>query len=376
MQAVGDLAFFRHFGDLKDPRINRTKVHLLLDIVALAICAVIAGAEGWEDIERYGRAKVDFLKQFLKLPKGIPSHDTIHRLFRRVKPEEFQRCFLSWTRALAKELGLKHVAIDGKTLRRSFDRASGRSALHLVSAWSVENHLTLAQAAVDGKSNEITAIPQLLKLLELSGAIVTIDAMGCQKEIAEHVHQAGADFILAVKENQPHLYEDLSDHFIHLHETNFAGMKVSHCRTKDRQHGRVEVRDYYAVPVPKHLRHREAWIGLCSVGQVVTQVQQGEKHTDEVRLFISSLPSDARRFAEAVRGHWGIENSQHWVLDVTFREDESRIRKDHGPENFALLRRLALGMIKRAKTKGSIRGNRKIAGWNNDHLLSILAAAG
>lgn len=373
MSLAGKLSIVTHFKNLKDPRIERRKKHLLLDIIVLTICAVIADAEGWEDIESYGRAKLEFLRGFLTLPNGIPSHDTIQRLFQRLKPAEFERCFRSWTRALAEELGLKHVAIDGKTLRRSFDNAAGKSALHLVSAWSVENHLTLGQQAVDGKSNEITAIPELLRLLELNGAVVTIDAMGCQKEIADQIIEAGGEYILAVKENQPHLHQDILDHFLDIHEN--GGAKCRHYRTTEKGHGRVEQRDYYITPVPETLRNREAWRGLKSIGQVIRQVQRDGKTTGELGLYISSLETNAGRFGKAVRGHWGIENSCHWVLDVTFDEDRSRIRKGHGPENFAMLRRLAIALIKRLPTKTSIRRHRKKAAWDDSHLLTILAAA-
>ena len=373
MSPAGKLSILTHFKSLKDPRIKRCKKHLLLDIIVLTICAVVADAEGWEDIEAYGRAKLEFLKSFLALPNGIPSHDTIERVFQRLKPAEFERCFRSWTQALAEELGLKHIAIDGKTLRRSFDHAAGKSALHLVSAWSVENHLTLGQQAVDGKSNEITAIPQLLRLLELNGAVITIDAMGCQKEIADQIIEAGGEYILAVKENQPNLHQDILDHFIHIHENGDA--KCRHYRTTEKGHGRVERRDYYIAPVPDTLRNGEAWRGLKSVGQVIRQTERDGKMTGELCLYISSLETNAERFGKAVRGHWGIENSCHWVLDVTFDEDRSRIRKDAGPENFALLRRLAIALIKRLPAKTSIRRHRKKAAWDDSHLLTILAAA-
>jgi predicted transposase YbfD/YdcC len=375
MVAASKLSILTHFAELKDPRINRTKRHLLLDIIGLSICAVISGADNWLDIQRYGNAKMDWLKTFLALPNGIPSHDTIERVFRRLKPQDFQRCFANWMQSLHEELGLKQVAIDGKTLRRSFDRAGEKSALHLVSAWSTENHLTLGQVAVDGKSNEITAIPQLLRMLDLSGAVVTIDAMGCQKEIAAQIVEAEADYVLAVKDNQPNLHEDLQEHFLQLHETDFANAQHSHYQTKEESHGRVTRRYYYTTPLPATLRNSSAWRGLRSVGQVVTVTTRGGKETDDVRYFINSIRSNARRFASAVRGHWGIENSLHWVLDVSFDEDHSRIRKDHGAENFALLRRIAVSLIKREASQGSIRGKRKIAGWNTDLLLNILAGA-
>jgi predicted transposase YbfD/YdcC len=376
MKNVSEVSLLKHFQDLEDPRIERTKKHLLTDIISLSICAVIAGADGWEEIEDFGHDKLDWLKKFLQLPNGVPSHDTISRVFRRIKPQAFQECFLRWTRALQDKLGLKLVAIDGKTLRRSHDRHTARNALHLVSAWSVENHLTLGQEAVDQKSNEITAIPELLQLLELAGAIVTIDAMGCQKNIAAQIVEQDADYVLAVKENQPTLYAALEDHFLHLHETDFEDAKVRRHRRRQKAHGREEDRYYYLSPVPESLRQAsDEWAGLQSVGQVISITQRDGKEVSDVRYYISSLPVRVKKFASAVRGHWGIENSLHWVLDVTFDEDRSRIRKDHGPENFALLRRIATSVIKQdTSTNQSVKRARKRAGWNNDNLLKVLAA--
>jgi predicted transposase YbfD/YdcC len=372
MQPANKLSLFSHFADLEDPRIDRTKKHLLLDIIALAICAVIGGAEGWEEIEDFGKDKHDWLRKFLRLPNGIPSHDTISRVFRRLKPEAFQECFLSWVQTLHQELGWKHVAIDGKTVRRSFDRVTAKNALHLVSAWSVENHLTLGQQAVDGKSNEITAIPELLRLLELEGAIVTIDAMGCQKNIAQDIVDGGGNYVLAVKGNQPTLHTALQDHFLELHETEFADAEVRRWVTRETAHGREVERHYYITPVPESLRGQSEWANLRSVGQVITFTEENGKSSDDVRYYINSIPPRVKLFASATRGHWGIENSLHWVLDVTFDEDRSRIRKDHGGENFSLLRRIALSLIKQDTTKQSVRRKRKRAGWNNQNLLNIL----
>lgn len=377
MSAASKVSMLTHFSGLRDPRIKRTKKHLLMDILGLTICAVIANADGWEEIEAYGKQNLKFLKSFLKLPHGIPSHDTIERVFQRIKPSEFQRCFGEWTQTLARELGLQHIAIDGKTLRRSFDHASAKSALHLISAWSVENHLVLGQQAVDGKSNEITAIPALLKLLEVKGAIVTIDAMGCQKEIARQIVNQEGDYLLAVKNNQPKLYQSLQDYFLQLHETDFADTKCDTRVTRDKTHGRREERRYFTVAAPHELREQfPEWAGLRSIGQAMRITTRDGIETCEIRYFISSLTSNAGRFAKAVRGHWGIENSLHWVLDVTFDEDRSRIRKGHGAENFALVRRMAIGLIKRANLKGSIRRHRKTAAWSNDHLLTLLAQEG
>jgi predicted transposase YbfD/YdcC len=368
------ISIVEHFSELSDPRVERTKKHLLLDIVVLAVCAVICGAEGWEDIEEFGKQKHAWLKRFLKLPKGIPSHDTIGRVFRLLKPLEFQKCFVSWTKALQETLGLTFIAIDGKTLRRSFDRASAKNALHMVSAWSTENHLVLGQQAVDGKSNEITAIPELLKLLELKGAIVTIDAIGCQKTIAQQIVDAEADYVLAVKDNQPKLHAALYAHFLDAHENN-AHADARQYKTREKAHGRVVERQYYVSPVPKSWDEvRAIWPGIRSIGQVITLSERDGKETSGVRFYITSLAPRVKRFARAVRGHWGVENSLHWVLDVSFDEDASRIRKDHGPNNFALLRRLAASMIKRDTSPGSVRKKRKRAGWNNQALLNILTA--
>jgi predicted transposase YbfD/YdcC len=361
------------FAEIEDPRIERTKRHQLVDILCLAVLAVIAGAEGWEEVEEFGRQKRDWLKKFLRLPGGVPSHDTISRVFRQLKPAAFQEGFNRWMESLHEHLGLRLVAIDGKTLRRSHDRKTMKSALHAVCAWSVENHLVLGQQAVDEKSNEITAIPELLELLELKGAIVTIDAMGCQKEIAARIVKGGGDYVLAVKDNQPKLHAALQEYFLRLHETEFADGDCRRHETRDKAHGRCEERYYYQSPVPEELGElAPEWKELGSVGQVVAITQRDGRETSEVRYYIGSLKPSVKRFAAAVRGHWGIENSLHWVLDVTFDEDRSRIRKDHGPDNFALLRRFAVSLIKQDTTPGSVRRKRKRAAWNNEALARIV----
>jgi predicted transposase YbfD/YdcC len=373
--AVRSLAMASHFEVIEDPRIERTRQHALVDIICLSICAVIAGAEGWEDIEEFGRQKEAWLRRHLRLENGIPSHDTISRVFRALKPQAFETAFREWVAVLAQRLGFAQIAIDGKTLRRSHDRHSLKNALHLVSAWSVENRLVLGQQAVDGKSNEITAIPELLQLLELEGAIVTIDAMGCQKEIAEAIVAGGGEFVLAVKDNQPKLHAALQEHFEQRHAEGRRG-RGQHHATRDKKHGRREERHYYHTPIPPEL----AWIAKAwpahSLGQVISYVKRDGQETSEVRYYLSSLAPDAQRLAAAVRGHWSIENSLHWVLDVTFDEDQCRIRKDHGPENFALLRRIAVNLLQQDTSKGSLRKKRKRAAWNDDALLSILTAAG
>lgn len=366
------LALVECFSEVVDPRIERTKRHSLSDVLTLAVLAVIAGAEGWEDIEEFGHSKHGWLKHYLALENGIPSHDTISRVFRALKPNEFNAALTEWMKTLHEQLGFQQIAIDGKTVRRSHDRSSMQAALHLVSAWSVANQWVLGQEATDAKSNEITAIPKLLQLLELKGAIVTIDAMGCQKEIARQIVEGGGDYVLAVKDNQPLLHAAIRDHFEHLHETDFAGCQVRRLTTLDEGHGRQERRTYYVTALPESLQSFGAdWKKLTSIGQAINITFRDGREVADIRYFILSLPPQVKRFGAAVRGHWGIENSLHWTLDVTFREDESRIRKDHGPENFATIRRTALGLIKLDKSKGSVKKKRKRAGWNNAALLTI-----
>ena len=306
------VALWEHFSDLLDPRIERSRVHHLFDILVLTICAVVGGADNWAEVERYGRRKHDWLKTFLTLPNGIPSHDTLGRVFARLDPAGFQRCFLSWVGAVAEASDGRLIAIDGKTLRHSFDTAAGRGALHLVSAWATENHLVLGQQAVDTKSNEITAIPELLRILDLTGAIVTIDAMGCQKEIAAQIHQAGGDYVLALKENHEKLYQEVAQLFVDGLEEDFAAHDHRSHHTRDTNHGRTEERHYHILRVPEPLqaKHPE-WEGLRSLGMVWSERQVGQDEvTCETRFFLSSLPPTVKRFARAVRGHWGIENRQ------------------------------------------------------------------
>jgi predicted transposase YbfD/YdcC len=360
------------FSEIEDPRVDRTKKHSLVDIVCLSVLAVIAGAEGWEDIEQFGKDKRDWLKKYLELPNGVPSHDTISRVFRALKPEAFQDAFRNWITSLHEQVGFKLVAVDGKTLRRSHDRGTMKSALHSVCAWSVENHVVLGQQSVGDKSNEITAIPELLRMLELKGAIVSIDAMGCQKQIAKQIVDSGGDYVLAVKDNHPTLHAAIDEHFVRYHEGESVGVTVRQYATEETEHGRVVKRYYYICDIPESLGFaKQEWSGLKSIGEVITITERDGKQTYEVRHFISSLKPKVRQFANAVRGHWGIENSLHWVLDVTFNEDQSRIRKDYGPDNFGLLRRFALTLIKQDNSPGSVRRKRKRAAWNNDALAKI-----
>jgi predicted transposase YbfD/YdcC len=374
MMADQDLSLAHHFAGLTDPRIDRSKLHDLLDIVAIAICAVTAGAETWDDIEDFGEAKHDWLKTFLALPNGIPSHDTFRRLFERLDPGEFQRCFLRWIEALHEATERQVIAIDGKTLRRSFDRAKGQSALHLVHAWATANHLLLGQVAVDGKSNEITAIPKLLRLLEISGAIVTIDAMGCQKEIARTIRERKADYLLALKGNHEHLYGQVKAFWEEAYRRGFKGYgAMTYHRQWNEGHGRFEARRCWATSDLSWLEGREDWPDLRTVVFVESERFVGDSLTVEERYYLSSLPADAKLLNEAARSHWAVENSLHWVLDVTFQEDSSRIKKENAPENFGLLRRLALCLLKEETTsKRSIKGKRLRASWDEGYLARVL----
>ncbi len=358
-----------HFQALEDPRLERSRQHGLLDIVAITLCAVVCGADSWVEVEKFGEAKIGWLKGFLRLPNGIPSHDTFGRVFAALDPGQFQACFAAWVADVADALGLKHVAIDGKTLRGSHDRKGGQAALHLVSAWAVEGHLTLGQEAVAEKSNEIAAIPKLLEVLDIEGALVTIDAMGCQKAIAEKIVEQEGDYVLSVKENQPTLYEQIERIDRAAFEKGYDGIDSSD--EEEEGHGRQELRACWVLTDLQGLEERSKWPGLQSVIVVVRDRTAGGKNSCEKHYYISSRAMSAEQALKVIRGHWGIENSLHWVLDVVFDEDKSRVRKDHGPENFGLLRRMAVSMLKAEGSKGSIRGKRLVAGWNNDFLEKV-----
>src|SRR5512135_2078481 len=368
------LSLAHHFADLTDPRVERTRLHELLDIVTIAVCAVVAGADSWEHIEQFAKAKPSWLKTFLALPNGVPSHDTFARVFARLDPGEFQRCFLGWIGALQEATGRRVIALDGKTLRRSFDRAKAKSALHLVHAWATANHLLLGQVAVDEKSNEITAIPVLLKTLELTGAIVTIDAMGCQKEIARTIREEGADYLLALKGNHEHLHGQVVAFWEEAYRRGFKGYDVmSYHRQWNEGHGRFEARRCWATSDLSWLAGREDWPDLRTVVFVESERFVGDSLGVEERYYLTSLPADAELLNETARSHWAVENSLHWVLDVTFDEDRSRIKKGNAPENFGLLRRLALCLLKReATSKRSIKGKRLQAAWDDTYLLRVL----
>jgi predicted transposase YbfD/YdcC len=369
-------SFEAHFGGLEDSRAELGKRHQLLDIMVIAVCGIICGADNWVEVEMFGKAKERWLRQFLDLPHGIPSHDTFGRIFAQIDPGQFETSFLSWVQAVFEITDGQVVAIDGKTVRCSHDRSNGKAAIHLVSAWATANHLVLGQVKVGNKSNEITAIPQLLQLLELSGCIVTIDAMGCQTEIVAQIMEAEADYVLTVKENQPHLLEDISIFFDLAQQNEFAKVDHDYHRTVNGGHGRIETRECWTISGDENLqflRGYGCWKGLQTMAMVKRQRRIEDKVTSETQYYISSLPNEAKRILQVARSHWGIENSLHWVLDVAMGEDDSRVRKGHAPENLALLRRVALALLKQEKTaKVGVKAKRHKAGWDENYLMKVL----
>lgn len=377
MARTGIVAIRANFSNLMDPRVERTKQHLLPDMVVITLCAAICGANSWADVERFGNTKLDWLQGFLDLPNGIPSHDTLGRVFARLDTNEFLSCLHNWLRSFRLALKDNQVAIDGKVLRRSFDKAAGKSAINVVSAWASDLRISLGQVAVDEKSNEITAVPKLLELLELTGSVVTLDAMHCQTETAAVILAKGADYVLTVKGNQPSLHAMLSELFISYGDRGYRvpGLRIH--KTNERSHGRNERREYYVAPAPPELRSSPEWEGVRTIGMVYRYREHGGKIEEEVVYFISSLPPAVKRLARLVRNHWGIENTLHWTMDVTFGEDQSRIRKGQSPEIAAVFRRLALSILQQdTSVKSSIRGKRLQAGWNTDILERILSGFG
>jgi predicted transposase YbfD/YdcC len=377
-----------HFATLTDPRAEQGKDHLLVDILTITLCAVICGADDWVAVATFGETKESWLRTFLALPNGIPSHDTFGRVFRLLDPDELRRCFLDWVRAVVGEpdpaeaagpLSQQVVAVDGKTLRRSHDRRSGKEALHLVSAWATASGLVVGQVATDTKSNEITAIPALLRLLALDGAIVTIDAMGCQTAIARQIVEQDADYVLALKDNQPTLHEYVRLAFVDADDAVGTTLPladlVAHT-TVEKDHGRIERRRCRAIGDPIYLDFIDpdrAWPNLQSVVCIESTRRIGATVSTEVRHYLSSLPADARRLSEVIRSHWDIENRLHWVLDLAFQEDSSRVRADHAPENLAIIRHLALNLLRRDPSRRvGLKTSRFKAALNDSYLRSIL----
>ena len=364
-----------HFHGLTDPRCRKV-VYPLINIVTIAVCAVIAGADDFVTIALWARQKRDWLAKLLDLQSGIPSHDRFNAVLGALKPGEFETCLLSWISALHAISGGQIIAIDGKTLRGSFDRASSKTAIHMVSAWATANHISLGQVVVDQKSNEITAIPQLLKLLAISGSLVTIDAMGCQTAVAEAVIAGDADYVLAVKANQPTLHDGIEAYFLDHMDDDFARVKVSRHETTEHGHGRDEHRTYFVCDVPVDLPDRGRWKGLRRIGAAISDTVRNGKSSDDVRYYILSKRLTAKSFGAAVRGHWGIENSLHWQLDLTFGEDRSRIRKGNADANFSILRRTALSLLKNEKTeKVGVKSKRLTAAWSETYLEKVLCGS-
>jgi predicted transposase YbfD/YdcC len=366
-----------HFAELKDPRVERTRAHDLLDILVIAICAIICGANDWEAVAEFGRSKKAWFETFLALPNGIPSHDTFWRVFGALDPEQFEACFLNWMRSASELIAGQVVAFDGKMLRRSHDRGIGQAAIYMVSAWASANRLVLAQGKVDNKSNEITAIPELLRALDLAGCIVTIDAIGCQTEIAQLIVDQGADYLLSLKENQEHLYQDVALLFADLAASGYKAYTYDTTRTVDKDHGRIEIREAWTISDPeiiRHLRNAERFAKLSAVMMVRLERRLGQEVSVEQGYYISSAHKSAAHLLAAKRAHWGIENSVHWILDIAFREDESRLRKGHGAQNFAILRHIALNLLQQETTvKLGVHNKRLKAAWNQSYLLEVLS---
>jgi len=388
MDALPPTSISEHFATLTDPRAARGKEHRLVDILTITVCAVICGADDWVAVATFGRVKETWLRTFLALPNGIPSHDTFGRVFRRLDPDELRRCFLDWVRAVIGEpgedgapggLGRQGVAVDGKTLRRSHDRRSGTEPLHLVSAWATTSGLVVGQVATDAKSNEITAIPALLRLLALDDAIVTIDAMGCQTAIASQIVEQRADYVLALKDNQPSLHDRVRLAFADADAavgTTLPLADLAAHTTLEKGHGRIERRRCRAIDDPDYLAFIDpdgAWPNLRSVVCIESTRRSGDTITAEARHYLSSVPADARALYQAIRGHWGIENRLHWVLDLAFHEDASRVRADHAPENLAIVRHIALNLLRRDPSRRiGLANSRLRAALDDGYLRSIL----
>jgi predicted transposase YbfD/YdcC len=366
-----------HFGQVKDPRQHQVD-HLLIEIITIAVCGVVCGADSWVEVEEFGKAKELWFRTFLLLPHGIPSHDTVGRVFSLIDPDEFQTGFVSWVTAISQLTKGQIIAIDGKRLRHSYDDRLGKAAIHMVSAWATENRLVLAQVKTEAKSNEITAIPELLKLLVLKDCIVTIDARGCQTEIAQLIVDGEADYVLALKGNQGTLHDEVQDLFAHAREINFKKVAHDFAQTLDKNHGRLEIRRHWTISEPEFIRFvdpKGKWPKLRSLGMVETQRFEAEQRSSETRYYISSLEGEASQFGEAVRSHWQIENKVHWVLDVAFQEDLSRVRTGYAAENLAVLRHIALNLLHHETSAPcGVKAKRLKAGWDQDYLLKVLSS--
>jgi predicted transposase YbfD/YdcC len=372
MEKKPSAALLEHFAILPDPRLERHRYHKLSDILVVAVCAVLCGAESFPAIEDFGQTRYEWLKQFLELPGGIPSHDTFNRVLRLLDPVQFPACFLSWMQAVAEATQGEVVAIDGKRLRRSFDKGTAKRAIHMVSAWATENGVVLGQRKVAAKSNEITAIPELLEVLALKGCIVTIDAMGCQRTIAQQIVEQQADYVLALKGNQPTLQQAVAHFFVTGPEVDAHRTVCDYYEQHERGHGRVETRcSWITAEITAELK-ATAWPGLQSIGMVEASRTLAGETTVEPRFYLTSRKPDAPQFAHAVRHHWGIENGLHWSLDVTFREDQSRLRKGHGAENFAVLRHIALNLLRQEPSAKSLPRKRLACALDPEYLLKVL----
>jgi predicted transposase YbfD/YdcC len=367
----------RHFGKIKDPRVDRTKQHKLMDMIVLTICGVICGADDWVNLEMFGNAKLEWFRTFLELPNGIASHDTFGRVFAAINPKEFENSFMEWVKTINELTKGQVIAIDGKQVRGSVDNEAGKKAIYMVNAWASANQLVLGQLKVNEKSNEITAIPALLELLEISGCIITIDAIGTQTRIAETILERGGDYLLAVKENQGNLYEDMEYVFEQDRQDHFENAPYQHAKMINKGHGRIEIRRCWSISDPEYLamiRDLQHWPGLKTLVMIENERRTGEVVEKQRMYYITSLENDAEKILRAKRNHWQIENSLHWVLDIAFNEDHSRVRKDNGPENLAIIRQMALNLLKQEKTlKVGIKGKRLRCGWDTNYLLKVLA---
>jgi predicted transposase YbfD/YdcC len=364
--------FLDIFEEIDDPRVQGRTKHLLNEILFMAVASVIGGVDKWNEMPLFCLSKIDWFKKFLTLENGIPSHDTFERVFSIIDPKKLSECFIKWIDSISEIQDGEIIAIDGKTVRRSFTDRKKKTAIHMVSAWASDSGVVLGQVKVDSKSNEITAIPELLSLLEIKNCIVTIDAMGCQKDIAEKIIEKKADYVFSLKGNQGTLHDEVSSFFELCFKRDFKEIKHDFYETFDTDHGRIERRKYWITDDISDLSKEKGWIGLKSFGMARSEVTIDDVKTIEVRYFITSLSPEGEVFGKAVRKHWGIENSLHWTLDFTFREDESRARKGHSAENFVVLRHIALNTIKKDTSKGSIKSKRLKAGWDNNFLEKMI----